>query len=701
MTDDAPTDAARLLALINASWISQAIYVAAELGLADRLASGEQLAEQLAEQLGADAGALHRLLRALVTIDVCRESEGGAFCITRMGRLLTSDHGRSLRAWARWWGGHLWPVWGDLLDSVQTGISARQRASGGDGAEALERDSAAAELFHQAMGQLTRVEAEEVVRAYSFEGVTTVVDVGGGRGELLGCILEANPACRGVLLDRPHALARAEQHLRSVGVRDRCDLVAGDFFEDVPRGGDLYILKSVVHDWNDERASCLLQRCRRAMSPAARLLIVERLLPERLTNSTRDRAIVQSDLHMLIGPGGLERSESELLRLTERAGLRVDRVLPAGVVSLLEARPLPTAPSRGIPLRPLDPAIASEFETKAPKLYAHSALYRGLARRVATEPRLLDIAADAQPGQSPMAMFFAAVHFVVLRGAAHPLSTIYADIARRKPIERDPTPHFVDFCLAHEHELRRVISTSRIQTNEPGRAVYVRLGLEWIGLRFGSDAVAYVELGASAGLNLNWDRFLMRFEGEDRGWKRGPESSPVRIDCSVSGLEFPAERGATLPPMTERLGLDIDPLDIERSTTREWLRSFIWADDCDRLSGFDSAITLLRNTPVPLMKADVTRDLVEVCRGLRSTRLVIAHTFLTSQLTAAHREAMNQQLQALCKDREVFRIGAEWSNGATELRVGRLRHGHPEDEVLLATGEPHGRSIRWVHPGSR
>ncbi|MEM9458550.1 MAG: methyltransferase [Myxococcota bacterium] len=338
MTDDEPTDAARLLALINASWISQAIFVAAELGLADRLARGASRAEPLAEPLAVDAGALHRLLRALVTIGICRESEGGAFALTPMGHLLASDGPRSLRAWARWWGGHLWPVWGDLLGSVKTGISARQRSSGREATGMLEDDSAAADLFHRAMGQLTRVEAEQVVRAYPFWGVTTVVDVGGGRGELLGLILEADPNRRGILFDRPHALLKAEQHLQSIGVRDRCDLVAGDFFDRVPRGGDLYILKSIIHDWNDERATCLLECCRQAMGPAARLLVVERLLPERLTTSATDRAIVQSDLHMLIGPGGKERSESELRLLAQRAGLDVRRVLPAGVVSVLEAR---------------------------------------------------------------------------------------------------------------------------------------------------------------------------------------------------------------------------------------------------------------------------------------------------------------------------------------------------------------------------
>ncbi len=337
---DSSTESSRLLALINASWTSQAIYVAAELGLVDRLADGEMEAQRLAQQLDIDARALHRLLRALVTLEICQESDAGAFSLTPMGSLLASDADDSLRAWARWWGGHLWPVWGNLLGSVRTGMSARKLACGNEGAGVLELDSTAAELFHQAMGQLTRVEAKDVLNAYSFRDTQTVVDVGGGRGQLLGLILEANPSCQGILLDRPHALAKAEQHLRSSGVWNRCDLVAGDFFASIPPGGDVYILKSILHDWNDEHALCILECCHQAMHPAARLLIVERLVPDRLTSSARDRAVVQSDLHMLIGPGGQERSESELRLLAKRARFQVRACLHAGVVSLLEVQPL-------------------------------------------------------------------------------------------------------------------------------------------------------------------------------------------------------------------------------------------------------------------------------------------------------------------------------------------------------------------------
>lgn len=349
----------------------------------------------------------------------------------------------------------------------------------------------------------------------------------------------------------------------------------------------------------------------------------------------------------------------------------------------------------------LPTAIAREFEDKAPELYQHSPLYRRLAQHVATDPRLLAIAANAQPGQSPMAMFFAAVHFETLRRTSHPLAAIYRNLAQGRPLDLDPVPHFVDFCLVHEAELRQLISTSRIQTNEPGRAVFVRLGLEWIGLRYGDVIATYIEIGASAGLNLNWERFHMRFERTDgRSWSRGPESSPVHIACTVSGLEFPAESGAQIPLCSERLGLDIEPIDIEHSAAQGWLRAFLWPDDCDRLAGFQGAISLRRENPVPLMKADATCELAEACAGLRSPRILVAHTFLTSQLTPDQRAAMTRQLEDLSADREVFQIGAEWCNRTTELRVRRFHQGHREQDILLATGEPHGRSVRWVHRGS-
>jgi hypothetical protein len=329
-----------LLELISGSWISQALYVAAELRIADLLAASPATGEALATATGTNAAALERLLRALTTIDVCRQRNDGTFEITPKGALLGSDAPGTVRAWTLWWGKYLWPVWGNLLYSVRTGKSARSMLLGTEGFEHLTRDPEAAAVFNRAAAELTRLTAADVVSAYDFTGLGRIMDVGGGRGELLAAILRAAPAARGVLFDLPHATEAGRQHFAEVGLAARCEFVAGDFFRSVPPGADAYVLKSVIHDWNDERSRTILQHCRMAMGSSGRLLLVEALLPERLGTSPAHQAAAWSDLNMLVALAAKERTEAELRTLAASAGLRVTRVVPAGrTFSLLEAVP--------------------------------------------------------------------------------------------------------------------------------------------------------------------------------------------------------------------------------------------------------------------------------------------------------------------------------------------------------------------------
>jgi orsellinic acid C2-O-methyltransferase len=326
-----------LLELIGTSWKTQAVYVAAELRIADFLADRPKTTEDLAALTHANAAALRQLLRALTTIDICREQEDGTFAITPLGALLASNDPASLRSWAIWWGAQSWPVWGQLLYSVRTGNSARKLLLGTDGFAHLERDPASAEIFNRAAAELTRVAAAEIVRAYDFTPFARIVDVGGGCGELLAHILQAAPAARGVLFDLPHAIQHGRDHLRKLGLETRCEFVAGDFFETIPAGGDAYFLKNVIHDWNDESSRRILENCRAALGDG-KLLLMECLLPDRLTTSTDDQAAVRSDLHMLVALAAKERTEAELRALLDSAGLRVTRVIPAGpTISLIEA----------------------------------------------------------------------------------------------------------------------------------------------------------------------------------------------------------------------------------------------------------------------------------------------------------------------------------------------------------------------------
>jgi hypothetical protein len=341
--------AQRLNDLITASWTSQAVYVAAELGLAELLAGGARTCTDLANATQTDEPSLRRLLRALTTIGLCEEVAGGAFRMTDLGALLAADAPASLRSWAIWWGGHLWPTWSQLLYSVKTGRSARARQTGADGFGHLEHNAVAAETFNRALVELTRLSADEVVRACDFAGTPRIVDVGGGYGELLSAILRVHSGVRGVLFDLPHAIDGAKAHLADAGVGDRCEVIAGDFFESVPSGGDVYILKTVIHDWSDTDAVRILKACHRAMTherrrlpdgSASRLLIIDRVLPDRM--GAADQALARSDLTMLIAHSGLERTLDQFRQVLGAAGLRVVRSAPAGVLTVIEAVPAGT-----------------------------------------------------------------------------------------------------------------------------------------------------------------------------------------------------------------------------------------------------------------------------------------------------------------------------------------------------------------------
>ncbi|HEY6457043.1 MAG TPA: methyltransferase [Steroidobacteraceae bacterium] len=335
--DDAAA-ARQLLDLINGSWIAQACYVTARLSLADLLAAGPRTAEDLASATGTNGPALRRLLGALGSVDICHQRADGAFEMTRLGSLLRADVPCSMRAWALQWGGEAWQVWANLLHSVKTGQSARALITGDTGFSHLERDPQAAEIFNQAMVDLTRLAARDIAQAYDFAG-QRVMDVGGGYGELLAHILTTYPTTHGVLFDMPHAISRARAHLDGRGLAGRCELATGDFFASVPCGSDIYVLKTVIHDWPDDQAREILRNCRRAMTPATRMLIIERLMPERLEPSAQNRALARVDLHMLVALGAQERTLNEMLALLAAVGFgKVRRIETGSEFQILEVQ---------------------------------------------------------------------------------------------------------------------------------------------------------------------------------------------------------------------------------------------------------------------------------------------------------------------------------------------------------------------------
>jgi hypothetical protein len=327
-----------LLGLIAGYRVTQAVYVGAKLGVADLLRDGERNSEELAQASGTHAPSLYRVLRVLASGGVLEELEGRRFTLGPLGALLGSGAPGSLRSLAILCGQDPhWRVWGQLLHSVRTGERAFDHVYGQGLFDYLAAHPEDAAVFNESMMALTAEIGPAVAAAYDFSGIGRLVDVGGGRGHALVPILRANPAMRAVLFDLPHVVENAKPLLNEAGVADRCELVGGSFFESVPSGGDVYLLKHVIHDWDDERSRAILANCRRAMGPSAQLLLVERDLP---ADNRRALPALLSDLSMMIQPGGGERSVEEYRALLADAGFALTRAIPTSFgESVLEATP--------------------------------------------------------------------------------------------------------------------------------------------------------------------------------------------------------------------------------------------------------------------------------------------------------------------------------------------------------------------------
>lgn len=307
--------------------LSQALHVAAVLGISDLLAEGPRTIDDLASAANADADSLGRMLRALAAHGVYIESEDGRFSNTELSSALRADVPGSVKATAVYVGEpYYWDAWGYLLHSARTGENAFAALHGTDvwtyRSEHLDR----ADSFDRAMVAMTATLAGAVATAYDFSGVSTVVDIGGGHGALLETLLTTHSHLNGVLFDLPHVVDAAHTALAGSLVRGRLQLVPGDAFHSVPADADAYVLKSILHDWSDEDAEKILRVCRESMSERTVLLVVERLLEG--PNKGADTKL--SHLNMLVVPGGRERSEAEFAALLERAGLRLRRTVPTG-----------------------------------------------------------------------------------------------------------------------------------------------------------------------------------------------------------------------------------------------------------------------------------------------------------------------------------------------------------------------------------
>ena len=329
--------ATALLDLIGSQRITAVIHAAARLGLADLLAEGPQTVRQLAERSGVHEPSLRRLLRALVSVGVCARSGTDRFELTPLGAPLAASAPQSLKAVALFEGELLWHSWGALVESIRSGKTSAELAGLENSFDLMGRNPEAVATFNAAMVAFTRAIVPDVLAAYDFRGVTRLIDVGGGYGELLGAILQTHPSMHGAIFDLPRCAEGARTHLADVGVGERAEFIAGSFFESVPGGADAVIMKSILHDWNDQRCTVILTNCRRALPRHGRLLLVERLMPEEPEVKAEHRSVTLSDLNMLRGPGGCERTEGEYRTLLDASGFRMTRVLPAGRSHVIEA----------------------------------------------------------------------------------------------------------------------------------------------------------------------------------------------------------------------------------------------------------------------------------------------------------------------------------------------------------------------------
>jgi hypothetical protein len=341
-THDVPSPAqlAELDQLISGFRISQAIYVVAELGIADLLASGPQGSDALARAAGADEDALYRVLRFLTGVGLFAEVAPHRFALTTLGAGLRRDVRGSIRPKAvNILDEPHWQAWGQLRHSVQTGEVGFQKAYGMELFEYLRAQPEHAASFNQAMTSNTAQSGGAIARAYDFSGIRCLVDVGGGHGLLLATILQAYPVLRGVLFDQPEVIAGAPPVLEEAGVAERCEVVGGDFFAAVPPGGDAYLLRQIIHDWDDARATAILATCRRALHGEGKVLVVERAIAPDYREAL---PVLHLDLQMLVLLGGKQRTEAEYGRLFSTAGLRLSAVVPlgdAGQYSVFEGVP--------------------------------------------------------------------------------------------------------------------------------------------------------------------------------------------------------------------------------------------------------------------------------------------------------------------------------------------------------------------------
>ncbi|MCM3900403.1 MAG: acetylserotonin O-methyltransferase [Pyrinomonadaceae bacterium] len=335
-TSEVPPHVA-MLQMISGFWISRAICVVAQLGIPDQLKHSPRSVADLAAATNTHSPSLYRVLRALVSVGVFAETDADHFALTPLSETLLTGVPGSIRSFAiSELGGEHYDAWGNLMQSVKTGEIAFDHVFGMDVWEFFRKNPENARIFNDSMSGMTAAMNESILSRYDFSGIRKLVDVGGGHGGLITSIIQAYPEMTGVLFDAPSVIEGARSRIATAGLADRCETFSGDFFQSVPAGGDGYILKWIIHDWNDERAETILKNCRNAISRDGRLMLVDVVIPP----GREPHFGKFIDLNMLVMAGGLERTEAEFRRLLEATGFRLVRVVNTdSPISIVEAAP--------------------------------------------------------------------------------------------------------------------------------------------------------------------------------------------------------------------------------------------------------------------------------------------------------------------------------------------------------------------------
>lgn len=330
MTEASPHQ--QLDQMITGYWMSQAIYAAAKFDVAGLLKDGPKSVEELAQATSTHADSLYRLLRALASVGIFAEGESRVFSLTPLAEPLRGDVPESKRALALMAGDEHFRAWGEIDYSIRTGKTAFEKVFGKPIFDYLGEHPDKARIFDGAMVGVHGREANAILKAYDFSGIEVIADIGGGNGSQLTQILKKHTAMKGILFDLPHVVERAKPLIESAGVADRCELISGSFFDAVPKGADAYIMRHIIHDWDDEQALAILRNCHQAMAPGGRLLVVESVIPA----GNQPFLGKFLDLVMLTIPGGKERTEDEYRSLFGKAGFELRQVVPtASEVSVI------------------------------------------------------------------------------------------------------------------------------------------------------------------------------------------------------------------------------------------------------------------------------------------------------------------------------------------------------------------------------